>query len=772
MQVSLSARQATLLAGLGLLAVSALALPGTLGGREIFERDVDLLYATQSAAVARALAEGAWPLWNPRAGFGQPLLANPNVQVFYPQGWLAVLLPFGLAYALCTHLHLVLAGLGVRALALRLGHGGGAAWLAGALFVAAGPTLSFVNMWAHLPAIAWMPWVLLLADRALVTPTRRAALAWGAAAALQALSGSPDYCLVTHGCTAFLVAWRLGRDRGAAPWRTRAAAVCLAALVTVGLSAAQWLPSVDVIRRSERGALPAQARLHWSLPPQALVQVALPVGFDPIPRLAGPEAVAALAELWNPLLGSVHLGPIALALAAAGLAGHGRARLALLGLALAGVAMALGRHTPVYGLASALFPPLAAMRHPSKFLVLLPLGVALLAAGGFERVAAGHLRAFRVALVGVALLAVALASGLPLAPGQVDAPPWRALLAADPVALGLGAAFAVAALLITAIPAARLAVAGLAVAAALAFNAPVNPTAPPGFVAARPKNAAAVRALGERAYVWDYGEPGRLAVPGLPGALLDVPYEPRAQARVLALREYLLPPSAGRWGIAGSYDRDLMGFFDAPQRAAVMALRAAEGTEGYARLLQRGGVEVVVALHAHDHTGLVPRGELPGFFRRTAHVFAVPEPLPRAYAVGGVRAVASDEAGVALLGDAGFEPRAEVALAAAAPRPAPADFVQRVTLVARRADAVELDVEVSHPGHVVLLEAWDPGWRAEVDGAPAPVLRANGIFRAVSVAAGRHRVTMRYRPRAAAAGLALSLLAAIGFGVAWRASRP
>lgn len=759
------------LAALGLLAVSALALPGTVVGRELFERDVDLMWAAQNAAVVRALADGAWPLWDPRAGFGQPLLANPNVQALYPPAWLAILLPPGLAYVLLTHLHLVFAGLGVRALALRLGRGPHAALLAGALFVAAGPTLSFVNMWNHLAGIAWMPWVLLLADRALCAPTRHSALTWGVAAAAQALAGSPDLCLLTHGITLGLVLFRLRWSPSvAAP--ARLSAIGLAALAAAALAAAQWLPSAEVIARSERGALPAQARLYWSLSPQALAQVALPVRFDAIPELAGAEVVAPLAELWNPLLGSLHVGPIALALAVAGMAGRGRARFALLALALLALALALGRHTPAYALASALFPPLAALRHPSKFVLVLPLAVALLAAAGAERMVAGHVRAFRVTLAVLAGLGLALAAGASVAPGLDGAPAWTALFAADPLALGLGATLALVALAASALPAGRAVTAVAAVVAMLAFNAPTNATAPAGFVAARPKNAAAVRALGERAYVWDYGEQGRLAVPGLPGALLDVPYEPRAQARVLALREYLLPPSAGRWGIAGSYDRDLMGFFDAPQRAAVMALRAAEGTERYARLLQRGAVEVVVALHAHDHAGLEPRGELPGFFRRTAHAYRVPDPLPRAYAVGGVRAVASDEEGVVLLGDAGFEPRAEVALAAASPRLAPADFVQRVAVVARRADVVELDVELSHPGHVVLLEAWDPGWRAEVDGAPAPVLRANGIFRAVAVAAGRHRVTMRYRPRAATVGLAVSLLTAIGLVVAWRTSRP
>ena len=82
------------------------------------------------------------------------------------------------------------------------------------------------------------------------------------------------------------------------------------------------------------------------------------------------------------------------------------------------------------------------------------------------------------------------------------------------------------------------------------------------------------------------------------------------------------------------------------------------------------------------------------------------------------------------------------------------------------ADRVRLDVELSAPGYAVLVDAFDPGWRATVDGAEAPVLRANVGFRAVPVGAGRHAVELLYRPRALLLGLAITgggiVLAVIG----------
>jgi hypothetical protein len=58
-----------------------------------------------------------------------------------------------------------------------------------------------------------------------------------------------------------------------------------------------------------------------------------------------------------------------------------------------------------------------------------------------------------------------------------------------------------------------------------------------------------------------------------------------------------------------------------------------------------------------------------------------------------------------------------------------------------------------------------------VDGCEAPILRANGLFRGVRLAAGPHRVVLAYRPRPAAVGAAITVfgLAAAAAGLALRA---
>lgn len=59
---------------------------------------------------------------------------------------------------------------------------------------------------------------------------------------------------------------------------------------------------------------------------------------------------------------------------------------------------------------------------------------------------------------------------------------------------------------------------------------------------------------------------------------------------------------------------------------------------------------------------------------------------------------------------------------------------------------VSLFTGTASPGLLVLKDTWYPGWKAEIDGNPAPIYRVNGCFRGVPMPAGEHRVEFFYRP--------------------------
>ncbi len=79
------------------------------------------------------------------------------------------------------------------------------------------------------------------------------------------------------------------------------------------------------------------------------------------------------------------------------------------------------------------------------------------------------------------------------------------------------------------------------------------------------------------------------------------------------------------------------------------------------------------------------------------------------------------------------------------------------------------------PALVVVAEAWFPGWTARVDGAPAPVVPADGGLLGVAVDAGEHVITFTYhRPDAANAGrgiTAATLLTVAGLAIRGRGRR-
>jgi hypothetical protein len=74
---------------------------------------------------------------------------------------------------------------------------------------------------------------------------------------------------------------------------------------------------------------------------------------------------------------------------------------------------------------------------------------------------------------------------------------------------------------------------------------------------------------------------------------------------------------------------------------------------------------------------------------------------------------------------------------------------------------VIVEVQTALPGYLVLTDIWFPGWKCTVNGSPAPILRADFLFRAVAVPAGKHEVCFQFRPASYYWGKQISMLAAI-----------
>src|SRR5450432_1368692 len=79
----------------------------------------------------QAVHAGQWPLWSDLLMGGLPFAANPLSKVWYPPQWVALVLPAALHLNLLIWAHLVLAGIGMRALGKKLGLQAGPAAIVG-----------------------------------------------------------------------------------------------------------------------------------------------------------------------------------------------------------------------------------------------------------------------------------------------------------------------------------------------------------------------------------------------------------------------------------------------------------------------------------------------------------------------------------------------------------------------------------------------------------------------------------------------------------------
>jgi hypothetical protein len=218
--------------------------------------------------------------------------------------------------------------------------------------------------------------------------------------------------------------------------------------------------------------------------------------------------------------------------------------------------------------------------------------------------------------------------------------------------------------------------------------------------------------------------------------------------------------------LRSGFDVDYRGLYPRYLSQLSQLARVAEAAPATARLLRLAGVSHVVALHERGFESLRLLGTQPGLFQEPIRVFEVPDPMPRAFVVGGA-ATRPDREVLAALLDPAFDPSRAVLLDQGPELP-PRPVVASVRFLEDGADRVRLEATLDGEGYLVLLDSYDPNWRATVNGLQVPVRRANLAFRAVLLPPGRQLVEFRYRPRALALGLLVSVASLGAALLAWR----
>jgi len=774
-----------------------LAFHGALQGRVFYLRDISQNHYPVRALVTERIRSGALPLWDPYHGGGTPLMANPNAQVLHPITLLFLALPFDVAFVASIVLQFALLAAGGYLLARALRLAREPAALVAAVLSLSGPAASLASLQNVLSAAAWVPITLWAFLRGL-TPGRRWMLAPAALCAAAVLITAEPACCLALVLLGLALAMTEPAPQGST-WGASGAGALAVVLLAGGLiAAAQIVPATALLGLTERGSgFDLAEGLKWSLLPARFPELVVPGLFGDPTRLSPVSWWGGfLFDGRYPFLLSVYLGAIPVLLACIGgwhLGPEVRRRRAFAVVAVLGLVLALGQNGALYRGLFGAFSLVRQVRYPERFVLTTLFAVAILAGYGLQHLLASPpsrrvIMTLSASAASMFLLCVCAATAR-IADGilaRLAAIP-SSLLASDAGALVRGAflrsalwafgetvALAALAIYLARHPretrgrAAVLTVVVLSALSQILASSPARSTAAAGWLQAPSPLKNAI----DRGY-----ESPRLH------------HEPRpADLSVWAGTDELV------WGYR--YDRFVYALMTGHRDAVPTALDAATDRmdlkEGpflgrslellplprRVRALAASRVGSILSYDALDDPGLEAGPTLDGLSRPPARLYRVRDVVPRLRLVAHARSLTPGEDLAAALSDPAYDPAGAVLLASmsdGADGGADGDGAPagEAAITEETPERIKIRVRAERSGFVVLADAYAPGWSALLDGRPVPVLRADGLFRAVAVSKGEHALEMAYRPASVTVGLlmgACGLLVAGAWGLraAWK----
>ncbi len=587
-------------------------------------------------------------------------------------------------------------------------------------------------------------------------------------------------------------------------------------LAMVGLCAVQLLPASHLLAASRRGlqGMPYNETTYWSLNPLSLLETVVP-GFFGWP-LDGLNLWSFVLDGRNyPYLVSLFTGFVVLFFAFLGwvFSKDRRCKFAAAGAA-ALVLLSFGRFTPVFALVYLLFPPLELVRFPVKLLVPAGLLAALLAGWGLDalRDSQTDWRAWQRWIVNpiACLLAITLTClGMAIvAPGRVEetaawiltlsndvyARSQRSHLAASQIAEAGPFVVAMVRLYFPGLAGfllgalawfaalerkrawARRAVPGVAlfgIAHLMWVNYAANPTVPKAFYTYRPPVLSAMNPSG-RPYrvcaLWRK-KPQAHHAPNVAGFLNfeSIPFV--ARLPLTAQNDFrnriVLSHATMLTGDSVILNNDVDLSFPTELFDFWVFIGAQMPVNSRADcLLGRTNVKYEILDHRQHSRTLRLAGRIFNGSSAPSYLYENACFTPRAYVARAALKCASPLESLTMLSNPNFDPEQNVILPSRRGRCLPsskASLVPRsppgtVTILSRTPNTVVLQANMQGQGYLVLLDRYDPGWQTWVDGQTAAILRANLMFRAVRLTAGKHVVRFEYHQPGLRAGLAITFV--------------
>jgi len=722
----------------------------------LIKRDAFLFYLPIKQYMMERLAAGALPQWFPYEALGRPFIGVTVTGVFHPFTLLYFLFPVHDAYRASTLLSCLLAALGAFALGRMLALSRTGALVASLSFTLSGYLVSALVNIVFLYSLGVLPLFI-----AAVEKTLRDGRTWAVAPAViwatVFLNGDVQTGYY-YGFMALL--WTAARAEGS--YREAGFRLVLIGGLAALLAGIQLAPAWVVFMSSTR-ALSAQFHeqaVQWSTHPLRLLTILA----SPIIEKADPVIVARVflgSPKWGLWADSLYLGVPVMGLAFLGAWQRRDLRiLALLGCFA--LFLALGRFGGLYDAFYHLVPLWSAFRFPEKLMGIFSFAMAMLAGAGFDalRAGKGHHAPW---LVGAILCACA---GLIFRSEAISA--WTAASFEAPPALAHEVTDATAhAFLFSAVTSLGM---WLIIAGATTgrLREALFLATLPAIIALDLAHAnMRVYCTAPAEAAW-FEPPLVRALRAREGTLMP------GRFRLISTLEskYVVPKHIYR--LLG-YESDAVVGRQAlyPEHNAQFHLEAVDGhLPGYSMALKemfpkKMGVEIAGRFNVTYYIGQRSYLQSPQF--ANSLVAVVPDydlalfrnpvpPKPRAYlsrrperATPPVDPVELRQRPDFLSGDVDVIETTHAAL------PGPA-LTGSAEIERYAPEEVRVRVETPQPAVLILLDAFDQGWRATLEsGLELPIMRANALVRAVVVPAGLHMITFRYETPLLRVGAAASL---------------
>ncbi|MDX2157504.1 MAG: hypothetical protein SFW09_13455 [Hyphomicrobiaceae bacterium] len=721
-----------------------------LTGRVSIPWDAKAHFLPQVQFLAHSIWRGEAPWWNPFVFSGQPQVADPQSMLFSPPFVLLALVnpsPGAWEGDLTVLSAMCLGGVGlILWFRDREWHWAGA--LVAALAFTFGAAMAWrIQHWGQVLSLAYLPWVLLMLDRALERGSALAGLGAGVIAAFLVL-GRDQVALL---CVYLLVARAIWQWAAAAhpasAVRRSFLPLLLGAVAGVAIIALPVLMTVLLAAESNRPSIDFAGAGAGSLHPALLVTLLIPQVFGAAGDMAdfwGPPSMAwvgtGLFTAQN--VGQLYIGIVPLLLVVGGtLTGRlWRRDIRFFAAAFVVVLLyGLGWYTPAFRLLYEL-PGVSLYRRPADAVFVIgALGAILAGYSVHAWFQEPWLRPSFAVIIGVcgvvaAGFAAALVFGL-----QIDR------LHRLPSPLGQAALWLIASGGVMAWTAPRVALAPRSAALALGLitaldlgvnNGPSSSSAlpPSTYEALEPSGRnETIRQLKER-IVADERRRDRIELAGLgfhwPNASMSHSLENTLGYNPVRLGLY--SRATGAEDHVGLPDQRKFSPLFPSYRSLLADMLGLRWIAAGAPIEQ---------IDKRLSPGVLPLVAQSG----STWIYENPTALPRVLFVTKARAAVFEDILATGRWPAGFDPQTTVLLTL----PAVGGDQRRpgsVRLIDYRQTRIEIDAESPDGGWIVLNDVWHPWWRAEVDRSPVPVEQANVLFRAVAVPPGRHRVVMSFRP--------------------------